>query len=248
MADTSPSCAKCRKTAAAANVANLKACAKCKSARYCGRECQTGDWKVHKKVCARESATRAFVEAHAEHSNSYASPRLTNLEKHIPNPFTQLDKGKYLHGHPEKDVYKLLIDSFRMRQADDKNFEGKTAPRSIYTGASSSIDPFRKYIAKAATRPGLLPPWWDAAKQKECEAFGESGEWSDLRKDVSKQKMIQHYGDQRMPMQVRMLAEAIYGVGSMGQDGTFMRRNMMEMEQGGPGNGFISTMLNLDIS
>jgi hypothetical protein len=29
----------------------FKRCAKCKSKRYCGKECQRKDWPIHKKVC-----------------------------------------------------------------------------------------------------------------------------------------------------------------------------------------------------
>ena len=71
----------------------------------------------------------------------------------------------------------------------------KTTPKSVYTGALTSIVPFRQYLATAATRPNLLPPWWNAEKQKECEAFGESDAWSDLRKKTSKQDIINYYGD-----------------------------------------------------
>ena len=53
MADESPACANCKKTATAANLASLKACAKCKTTQYCGRDCQKADWKTHKKVCAK---------------------------------------------------------------------------------------------------------------------------------------------------------------------------------------------------
>jgi splicing suppressor protein 51 len=244
MSDATPICGNCKKTAAAANLSALKACAKCKTTQYCGRDCQKADWKVHKKVCAT-NASRAFVDANAEHSSTYSAPRLRNIEKHISNPFTKLDQGKYLHDRPEKDVYKLLIDSFRMRQADDFNLENRTTPRSIYSGASSSIEPFRQYLAKAATRPNMLPPWWDAEKQKECEAFGESGAWSDLRRRTSKQEIIDYYGDDKMPMQVRMLAEAIYGVGSMGQNGAGMRKMMAQMESGGPGGGMHMSSMRL---
>ena len=36
-----------------------KPCAKCNSAWYCGRDCQNGHWKRHKKSCARLAAERA---------------------------------------------------------------------------------------------------------------------------------------------------------------------------------------------
>jgi splicing suppressor protein 51 len=96
---------------------------------------------VHKKVCS----------ANAEHNNTYSAARLKDLDKHIRNPSTRLDQGKHLHDRPEKDVYKLLIDSFRTRQADDLNLEDKTTLGSIYSGASSSV-------VKASARK-LMPPW-----------------------------------------------------------------------------------------
>lgn len=244
MGDAVQSCANCKKTATELNTTNLKNCAKCKVTLYCCRDCQKADWKAHKKVCA--SQANAGAAANTANSSSYSAPPLKCLEKHVPNPFTRLDQGSFLHDRPENDVYKLLIDSFRMRQADDFNFENKTMPRSVYTGAASSMEPFREYIAKAATISNLLPPWWSPAKQTECEAFGESGAWSDLRKKVTKQDIINHYGDDKAPMQVRMLAEAVYGIGSMGQSGGSMRKFMSQMEQGGPGNGQVASMINID--
>lgn len=244
MADETPTCANCKKTAAAANLSNLKACTKCKTTQYCSRDCQKADWKSHKNVCAN-NASKAYAAANAEHSRTYSSPHLKDLEKHVPNPFTRLDQNKYLHDRPEKDVYKLLIDSFRMRQDDDFKFEEKTSPPSVYTGASSSVVPFRQYLAKTETRTGLLPPWWSTDKQKECETFGQSGARNNLREKVTKQDVIQHYGDDKMPMQVRMLAEAIYGAGTMGQDGSHARKMMVQMDNGGLGNGQTMSMLNI---
>lgn len=186
------------------------------------------------------------MEANAEHSDTYSAPRLKNIEKHVPNPFTRLDQSAYLHDRPEADVFKLLIDSFRLREADDLQFEQKTNPRSIYTGASSSSEPFRQYIAKAASCGFLLPSWWTDRKFEECVAFGEGGAWSDLRKKVTKPDIIKHYGDDKMPMQLRMLAEVIYGRGLMGQDGSMMRKHLVQMENGGPGQGQFMSMLGLN--
>jgi splicing suppressor protein 51 len=132
-----------------------------------------------------------------------------------------------------------------MRQEDDFKLENKPRARSVYTGASSSIEPFREYLGLAATRHNLLPPWWNAEKQKACEAFGESGVWNDLRRKVTKAEMNAHYGDEKMAMQVRMLAEVVYGRGTMGQDGSLMRKMQSEMENGGLGNGMVTSMINV---
>ena len=56
-----------------------------------------------------------------------------------------------------------------------------------------------------------------------------------LRCCVTKQEVIFHCVDDKMPMQVRMLAEAVYGVGSMGQNGAMARKHMAQMERGGDG-------------
>ncbi|KAF1360784.1 hypothetical protein EJ07DRAFT_114520 [Lizonia empirigonia] len=239
MEHQTPGCANCKKTAV-----GLRACSRCHTVQYCGRDCQKADWKTHKKACST-SAQQAFVEGRTRPSGSESTPRLRNLEKHIPNPFTRLDQGVYLHDRPEADVFMLLIDSFRMRQADDYDFEMKTTPPSIYTGASSSIEPFRQYLSKAATAGSLLPLWWTDAKVEECAVFGESGAWSDLRKKATKSDITNHYGDGKMPMQLRMLAETVYGCGTMGQDGSGARRLMMQMENGGSDQDQILSMLSL---
>jgi splicing suppressor protein 51 len=66
-----------------------------------------------------------------------------------------------------------------------------------------------------------------------------------LKRKLTKQQAIEHYGDDKMPMQLRMLAEAVYGLGTMGQDGSGVRRMMAEMESGGAGEGQHMSMFNL---
>jgi splicing suppressor protein 51 len=236
MANERKPCAHCKETAEARGLPCLQACARCKRVLYCGRDCQKADYKSHKKICPKP----------VEHSNPYSAPRLHDLERHVSDPFTRLDKGTYLHDRPENDTFKLLTDSFRIRQADDFDYENKTTPPSIYTGAASSTEPFRQYLNRATACKGLLPPWWTSEKIEECVVFGESGAWSDIRKKVTKQGVIQHYGYDKMPLQLRLLAEVVYGVGTMGQNGTNVRKMMRQMESGGLPNG--QTMSVIDVS
>ena len=186
-----------------------------------------------------------FDKSKVEHNTSYKTPHVSNLQKQIPNPFTRLDNNTYLHDRPEQDVYKLLIDSFRLRQEDNFVQEKKKDKNSIYTGAENSSDGFRRFLQVAASRNNLLPPWWNADKQKECEDVGLNGaDESSLKRKLYKQEVQDKYGDDKMPMQIRMLAETVYARGPGGADGTAMRRAMMSMEanDGREGNGVMSMM------
>lgn len=52
MADKSaPKCNYCSK-ARSTDSATLSRCGKCQTTLYCSRDCQTADWKIHKRVCA----------------------------------------------------------------------------------------------------------------------------------------------------------------------------------------------------
>ena len=157
MADTSICCANCSKTQN--NAPNLKLCAKCRATRYCSRDCQTAHWKVHKKVCTKQAAAgiaNSTSSPNIIHNTNYESPRVKNLEKHISKPFTRLDNNTWIHDRPEKDVFKLLIDAFRLRQEDNLVQEGKVDSDSIYQGAPDSTAGFRKFIQLASTRSNLL--------------------------------------------------------------------------------------------
>lgn len=55
MATASPACAACRAPAAA------YACAGCALVRYCGTDCQRGDWARHSAVCASASSAAITV-------------------------------------------------------------------------------------------------------------------------------------------------------------------------------------------
>ncbi|KAI1173340.1 putative MYND domain protein [Nemania sp. FL0916] len=225
-------CNSCKKAST-----EMKRCAKCHVTCYCSRDCQKADWKAHKKICTKQASERSS-ESSGGRSTTLSPPK--GLEKPIAKPFTRIDNNTYLHDRPEEDVYRVLIDAYRMRIEDEYKLEGNHALDSIYDGASSSIVGFRRFLRQAASRAGLLPPWWTAEKRKACENLGMADGWPDLRCAVEKSDIIEHYGDQRFPMQLRMLAEIIIGRGFDGSNGIMTRRMLMMVEEGDGDSGYTS--------
>ncbi|KAF5019472.1 hypothetical protein F66182_8511 [Fusarium sp. NRRL 66182] len=241
-------CNTCNKTGPGVH---LKRCAKCSTTPYCSRDCQKADWKVHKKICGKQASS---ASASASGSGSGGS-RFTNagetglsppkgLDQPIPNPFTRLDNGTYLHDRPEKDVYRLLIDIYRLRVEDMYKMEGDVEEGTLYSGAPDGLAGFKRFLRKASNQEGLLPSWWTPEKQKACENFGmDSSQWQNLMTATEKQDIIEHYGDSRFPMQLRMFGEAVYGSAPGGSDGSAMRKMMAAMESGDGMGGMQATML-----
>lgn len=195
------SCAQCGKTAAADSTP-LKRCAKCKSTTYCSRDCQKAHWKVHKKTCDRGA------------SASGSSSHGFQVHSVDPAAFGAGIADDALHALPEKDVYKRLIDSYRLRVEDAYVYSGN--PIGLYAGEDPVVG-FQEFLDLAEKRGGLLPPWWSKEKRSECVNSGCGGvEWSDLKRTVEKPDVQGHYKDPMMPMKIRVLAEKIYGTHVVG--------------------------------
>lgn len=231
-------CLVCKKT-----TVDLRRCAQCKSATYCSRRCQRRDWKQHKGHCqpapepaSCENTSSTSMNSQSVDSSLTQSSKSRPLEKILFKPFTRLENGTYLHDRPKHDVYKLLVDAFRLRENDDYEFEGYKREGSVYNGAENSLEPFRWFLRLAENRSGLLPDWWNADTRKACEELGmstEQGNWSSLKRRVAKRNIIRRYEDDKtMPMQLRMIAEVVYKRGVTGQDGSFMLRSMARSENG----------------
>ncbi|KAH6976322.1 putative MYND domain protein [Ilyonectria sp. MPI-CAGE-AT-0026] len=225
-------CNVCKKTSLQANI---KRCAKCSSTPYCSRECQKADWKEHKKICGKTTTPGARLAASGTGTSSRSTVAFSppkGLERGISCPFTQLDRKTWLHNRPETDVYRLLIDSYRLRVEDDYNIDGEVDDDSLYSGADSGIVSFKRYLGVVQSKPGLLPTWWTPEKSLACEQLGmDRSQWSDLHNAVTKSDIIEQYGDSQFPMQLRMFAEHIRGRAPGGADGASMRQMLVAMEQ-----------------
>lgn len=78
----------------------------------------------------------------------------------------------------------------------------------------SPVPVFKRFLDLAESRPGLLPPWWNAEKRRECERISvDRNGWSDINCAVEKSDIMEHYNNNTMPMMLRVLGEKIYGRG-----------------------------------
>jgi len=189
-------CAHCKKPSS--SLPNgLKKCARCKSVAYCSPKCKNAGRKLHKSTCD-----------HFVHSS--ASNRHIQWQVHVTEPSTLEDvkSEDALHRLPEKEVYRRLIDIYRLRVEDERAFAGNLV--GIHNN-EDSIACFQKFLDLAEAREGVLPPWWSKEKRGECEELGKiKGGWSDLSRGVQKVDLQNHYKDPLMPMRMRYLSERIY--------------------------------------
>lgn len=230
----------------------LKQCAKCNVTTYCSRDCQKADWKTHKKICGKQDNAEHSQPSASSASRPSASSRQSapfnvhtvtpgarsggsppkGTDKPVDKPFVRLAQNTWLHDRSEKDVYRLLIDAYRMRAEDLYNMQGDVDEDSVYDGSPDSSEAFIRFLDDAEEAgKGILPSWWNAEKRAECLAMGMRGtEWQNLRRLVEKSDIQEHYGEPQFPMQLRMFSESIYGVAPGGFRGGGMMAMMAGLE------------------
>jgi mitochondrial splicing suppressor protein 51 len=83
---------------------------------------------------------------------------------------------------------------------------------SIYGGARTGHQGFRRFLDRFKEKPELLPPWWSLEHKLLCQSVGrkESG-WSSVNCAIEKSDVVEHYKDPTMPMQLRAFGEQVYG-------------------------------------
>jgi len=106
-------------------------------------------------------------------------------------------------------LYERLIDCYRMRVEDEFVWGGNAM------GLHAEEDPvegFMDFLKLAEEKKGVLPDWWSMDKKQECVNLGSKRNgWSSLHHTIEKSEVMEHYNDNFMPMNLRILAERIYG-------------------------------------
>ncbi|KAK5676787.1 hypothetical protein LTS10_010551 [Elasticomyces elasticus] len=217
-APSSSKCNECNTT-----LASPKRCAKCKTATYCDRSCQTAHWRTHKKECA--------MLANAHHAGDQSLPG-EPPKRTDDKPFAAIYHNNFPHDRSEKETFKILIDLIRMRQEDVYNLDGDTMEGTIYDQEPTSEPAFRKFLDKAKATAGFLPPWWTDKKTEECVAFGLRSSSFSLECAQEKSDIQKEWGDHHMPMKLRMLGEKVYGNTPGGSRSEGMLARQMSLESG----------------
>ena len=164
------------------------------------------DWKKHKKNCVSAQEQRA---ANSQSGSSSKSGKDT-VEKQLG-----FSSKTWLHDKPESEVFKLLIDSYRMRVQDESMYSLTMPKNSLYDNGDPAVG-FKDFLKKAEAHGKVLPSWWSEEKANACVAKGsERDQWSTLHKTVSKGSIQDHYKNSMAPMQLRLLAEEIIGTNVM---------------------------------
>lgn len=91
-------CAKCGKHS---SEVKLVKCERCHTTKYCSGDCIISDLEDHKTDCDKNQAELWYPS--------------TGLISDIRKPFTAIGRCTWLFRRAEKDVYRLLIDTYRMR-------------------------------------------------------------------------------------------------------------------------------------
>ncbi|KAF4974955.1 hypothetical protein FZEAL_8218 [Fusarium zealandicum] len=188
---------------------------------YCSRNCRRADKKAHGKVCKLLQDAVAAGASSSQH-------RPTEHQRQPPSPDTTLRiiDVTWFHDCPKEEVYRILIDSYRLRMNDMSECRQVSDEDVYFVRFATSIIGFRRYLDIAQDTAGFLPSWWNAEKREECEAYcaiPNGGHTCKLSYWQSVEDIARDYNDdEQIVLRLRLLAQVVFGCGPGGKDVTTM--------------------------
>ncbi|KAJ5387090.1 hypothetical protein N7509_009631 [Penicillium cosmopolitanum] len=149
-----------------------------------------------------------------------------------PNPLQSLEIctkwEKWPEDRPKEDVYKLLIDAYRLRINDDLKFRNiqhadpiyEDAPNedTIHAETSFGGTPNLFLFLQMADLVGLMPTWWDASETASCIDRAKYLTWSNIATQVTADDVKEYDGDNSMVLRLRIFADQVIDMPPMGFD------------------------------
>lgn len=130
-------------------------------------------------------------------------------------PFSRLDSKTWLHDRAEADVYKLLIDTYRLRVVQEQRDHEKPEY------SEDPINGFKAFLKLFGDKRELLPGSWAEQKAEECVKVSEGEGWSPLHRMILKNDVNAHYGEPRLGLQLRLFGEQVYDTAPAGRESGF---------------------------
>ncbi|EGG02183.1 uncharacterized protein MELLADRAFT_91496 [Melampsora larici-populina 98AG31] len=118
-----------------------------------------------------------------------------------------------LEGHPQGEIYKRIIDLYRLRCDDECVWDGvRVGLYATDKGPGLPIAHFQSYLTKAQRCPNYLPSWWNEKAKEECIRIACDPQGKTyIGTRMAKADIQKAYNDSSMPMLMRMIGEKIFG-------------------------------------
>ena len=187
--------------------AGTNRCSKCRSVRYCGRECQLADWRAgHKRECGR------LANGLSQTSASVSAARLVeNLQAGTT--------GGWYGGLSRERVHERCVFSFALRVEDEYTMGGYVGIMAAVVDEvpqprpgdmnNPVLDEFKQYLERAKQK-GVLPQDWSEDDQRKVLELAASrgGIYNSWTKSDIVEKFGYASGEHFV---LRSLAESILG-------------------------------------
>ncbi|KAF1810952.1 hypothetical protein P152DRAFT_475015 [Eremomyces bilateralis CBS 781.70] len=128
----------------------------------------------------------------------------------IEGPFHHILFGTWLYHRPDRDVDKLLIDTYRVQLQ-----ENPAGARHAGLGGNGnpSFDGFVRFLHFFENKRMMFPPFWNIKRIYDGEWLGRKDGWTNLKRPIDVDAVNAHYGDDTMLMQMKAFGHLVSDCG-----------------------------------